>query len=79
MLPIAMSAAKDLDVSFMPYLIAVMLASSTALATPIGYPTNLMVLGPGGYRFSDYLRLGVPLSLLIMVLAVYMIPLYWPF
>ena len=58
---------------------AIALLTGTALATPIGYPTNLMVLGPGGYRFSDYLRLGVPLSLLIMVLAVYMIPLYWPF
>jgi len=79
MLPIAMSAANDLDVSFMPYVIAVMLASSTALATPIGYPTNLMVLGPGGYRFGDYLRMGAPLSILVLVLSVYMIPLFWPF
>lgn len=79
MLPIAMAAARDLNVDFMPYLMAVMLASSTALATPIGYPTNLMVLGPGGYRFTDYLRTGLPLSLVIAIPSVYLIPLFWPF
>ena len=75
----ALAAASDLNVSFMPYVIAVMLASSTTLATPIGYPTNLIVYGPGGYRFSDYLRLGAPLSLIIWGLAVILIPRAWPF
>ena len=79
MLPIAMAAAQDLSVSFMPYVIAVMLAASTTLATPIGYPTNLMVYGPGGYRFADYLRIGTPLSVIIWLMAVWLIPQFWPF
>jgi di/tricarboxylate transporter len=79
MLPIALAAASDLNVSYMPYVIAVMLASSTTVATPIGYPTNLMVFGPGGYHFSDYLRIGGPLSLIIWTMAVMLIPRAWPF
>jgi di/tricarboxylate transporter len=79
MLPIAMAAANDLNVSYMPYVIAVMLASSTTVATPIGYPTNLMVYGPGGYHFSDYLRVGVPLSIVVWAIAVLLIPQAWPF
>lgn len=79
MLPVALAAANHLEVSYMPYVIAVMLASSTTLATPIGYPTNLMVYGPGGYHFSDYLRLGGPLSIIIWAMAVFLIPLCWPF
>ena len=79
MLPIAVAVAEQLGVSIMPFVIAVMLASSCALATPIGYPTNLMIYGPGGYRFSDYLRFGVPLSIIIGVLAVILIPLHWSF
>ena len=79
MLPIALASANDLNVSFMPYVIAVMLAASTTVATPIGYPTNLMVYGPGGYRFSDYLRIGGPLSVIIWILSVCTIPLVWPF
>ena len=58
--PIALAAARSLNVSFMPFAIAIMIAASGVFATPIGYQTNLMVYGPGGYRFSDYLRLGVP-------------------
>ncbi len=77
-LPIALVAAADLGVSYMPFVIAVMVASATTVATPIGYPTNLMVLGPGGYRFTDYLFFGGPLSLLIWFLAVSVIPLFWP-
>ncbi|MDA0823227.1 MAG: SLC13 family permease [Proteobacteria bacterium] len=79
MLPIALAVATALNVSYMPYVIAVMLASSTSVATPIGYPTNLMVYGPGGYRFSDYLRVGAPLSLIIWIMGVLLIPLAWPF
>lgn len=79
MLPIALAAANDLEVSFMPYVIAVMIASSTTVATPIGYPTNLMVYGPGGYHFFDYLRIGGPLSLIIWGLSVWLIPLAWPY
>jgi len=79
MLPIVMAISYDAGISVMPFIIAVMLASATALATPIGYPTNLMIYGAGGYRFSDYLLFGIPLSLLIWFMAVLLIPVFWPF
>ena len=56
-----------------------MIAAAASFATPIGYQTNLMVYGPGGYRFSDYLRIGVPLSLIAGVITVVLTPLIWPF
>ena len=73
------AAAADAWASVMPFVIGIMIASSMSVATPIGYPTNLMVYGPGGYHFSDYLRLGGPLSLLILVLSVVLIPWFWSF
>lgn len=79
MLPIALAAAEELGVSFMPFAIAVMLGASFSLATPIGYPTNLMVMGPGGYRYMDFVRLGLPLSVLVTLMSVWLIPLVWPF
>jgi di/tricarboxylate transporter len=59
--------------------IAVTVAASASFSTPIGYQTNLMVFGPGGYRFTDYLRLGIPLSLLLALLATVLIPRVWSF
>ena len=53
-------------------------AASASFATPIGYQTNTIVVGPGGYRFADYLRFGLPLNLILWVTAVIMIPLLWP-
>ena len=79
MLPVVVAIAESLGVSMMPFIIAVMLASATSLATPIGYPTNLMVFGPGGYHFSDYLRLGLPLSIIIWIISSLMIPIFWSF
>ena len=79
MFPIALSVAEQLEVSFMPFLIAVMFAASASFMTPLGYQTNLMVLGPGGYRFTDYLRLGAPLGLVMGVIALGLIPFFWPF
>jgi len=54
-------------------------AASAGFATPIGYQTNLMVYGPGGYKFSDYLKIGVPLDILIWIVTVALAPLVWPF
>ena len=79
MFPIAMSGAQSLDVSMAPFAIAVMIAASTSFVTPIGYQTNLMVFGPGGYRFSDYVKLGLPLSLLVACISLWLIPQVWPF
>ncbi|MEM9021546.1 MAG: SLC13 family permease [Planctomycetota bacterium] len=76
---IAISVAAELGVDPRPLLIVVMLAASASFASPIGYQTNLMVFGPGGYRFTDYLRIGLPLHALIMATAVTLTPLIWPF
>ena len=78
-LPIAQVLSAALGVDFMPFGIAVMVAASTTLATPLGYPTNMMVMGPGGYRFRDYMVFGTPLTLLIGVMSVMIIPRIWAF
>jgi len=77
--PIAMSAAESLGVSPMPYVIAIAVGASAGFATPFGYQTNLMVYGPGGYRFTDYLRAGIPLDLIYMAVTVAITPLIFPF
>ncbi len=77
--PFAIATGESLGVSYMPYVVAVMVASSMAFATPIGYQTNLMVLGPGGYRFSDFIKVGLPLDLVIFATAVATIPFVFPF
>lgn len=79
MFPIAMAVAQDGGVNFMPYVIAVMVGASAGFITPIGYQTNLMVYGPGGYRWADYIRFGVPLSIVVGIAAVFIIPAVWPF
>lgn len=79
MFPIAVASAQRLEASVMPFAIAIMVAASASFATPIGYQTNLMVQGPGGYTFSDYLRLGLPLTVLAGVLTVVIAPLIWQF
>ena len=77
--PIAITLAQDLEVSVMPFIITIMMAASASFATPIGYQTNLMVYGPGGYRFGDYLRIGLPLTLLLGLAALAIIPFVWRF
>ena len=77
--PFAIATARDLNVSAMPFVVAVAMAASAGFATPIGYQTNLMVYGPGGYRFSDYVKIGVPLDILIGIITVLLAPLVWPF
>jgi len=79
MFPMAIATADSLNVSYMPFVIVVMMAASAGFATPIGYQTNLMVYGPGGYRFGDYVKIGVPLDLLIGVITVVLAPWVWPF
>ena len=62
-----------------PFIMAITLAASLSFVTPIGYQTNLMVMGPGGYRPSDYARCGLPLALVVAVTALLLIPVIWPF
>ena len=75
--PFCLEAARLLNVSPRPFLIAVTLAASYAFASPIGYQTHMMVYGPGGYRFFDFVKVGVPLNLLLWVASVILIPLFW--
>ncbi|MCK2042169.1 anion permease [Chromohalobacter sp. TMW 2.2308] len=79
MFPVAAAVAEQLGVSIMPFAIGIMFAASASFMTPLGYQTNLMVLGPGGYRFVDYLRLGAPMSLLAGVIVIGLVPLVWGF
>ncbi len=79
LLPIAITTAQTLGVDPKPFIIAVCYGASACFATPIGYQTNLLVYGPGGYRFSDYLKLGLPLNLLVLALGTLFIPRIWPF
>ncbi len=77
--PIALSLASQLGVSYMPFVIGIMVAASASFATPIGYQTNLMVAGPGGYKFSDFLRIGIPLNVLYGIVTVVIAPFVYPF
>jgi di/tricarboxylate transporter len=79
MFPIAMETVKTLNVNHLPFVMAIMVAASMGFATPFGYQTNLMVYGPGGYKFNDYLRVGIPLDLLMMAVTVVLAPFIWPF
>jgi di/tricarboxylate transporter len=79
MTPIVIGLATSLGVDPRPFVVAVMFGASASFATPIGYQTNTLVYGPGGYRFTDFLRIGVPLNLLMMGVMSTLIPLFFPF
>jgi di/tricarboxylate transporter len=79
MIPIAMAAASEIGVSARPVLMSVAVASAAAFLTPVATPVNLMVMGPGGYRFGDYWKLGLPLLLLFFVVATFLVPVFWRF
>jgi len=78
MFPIAQDTAAQIGANFMPFVIVIVIAASASFATPIGYQTNLMVYSPGGYRFGDYIKAGLPLTLLIGLLTLIIVPSVWP-
>ena len=77
--PIALAIAQSLDLSVLPFMMALTVAGAASFLTPIATPANLMVLQPGGYRFGDYWRLGIPLMIVYLAVAVLYVPLVWPF
>ncbi|MBE9113480.1 SLC13 family permease [Nodosilinea sp. LEGE 07298] len=77
--PIALSLSQSLGVSFIPFVVSIMIAASASFSTPIGYQTNLMVYGPGGYKFTDFLRVGIPFNLAFWLLTVLIAPRVYPF
>ena len=78
MFPIAVAAAAATSIQARGFAIAVAVAASVDFLTPIGYQTNTMVYGPGGYRFGDYARLGAPLTMLVTAAIVVIVPMAWP-
>ena len=77
--PISLSMAQHLGVSPMPFFVTICMAASASFSTPIGYQTNLIVQGIGNYRFSDFVKVGLPLNLIALILTVLLVPLIWPF
>ena len=78
MIPVALSVAHRLNTSPYPFALIVALASSAAFMTPISSPVNMLVLGPGQYRFADFVKLGVPFTLLVMLISVLLVPWLFP-
>jgi di/tricarboxylate transporter len=76
--PVAIQLAEKLGHDPRPFVVAVMFSATLAFATPVGYQTNMMVYGPGGYRFSDFTRVGLPLNIIVMLVVCALIPLIWP-
>jgi di/tricarboxylate transporter len=78
LVPIGIATAHELAMNPFPILMAITFAASSSMSTPFGYHTNLMVYGPGGYRFWDYIKLGVPLNIMLWLIASALIPIFWP-
>jgi di/tricarboxylate transporter len=76
--PIALVTAQDLGMNPYALLAAVMFGASADFMTPIGYQTNTLIYGPGGYRFADYPKVGAPLNLILLITATILIPIFWP-
>ena len=79
LVPVGFSIAGQMGVDVRPFIFAVAFGASTSFATPMGYNTNLMVYGPGQYRFVDFLKAGIPLNIAFWLLATFLIPVFWPF
>jgi di/tricarboxylate transporter len=79
MVPIVVQLAAELNVDSRPFIMGITVAASACFALPMGYQTHMMVYGPGGYRFSDYIRIGLPLNVICLIISCTIIPLVWPF
>ena len=78
MVPIALQTSAGLGISPYPLMMGIAMAASSSFTSPISHPANVLVMGPGGYRFMDYVKVGVPLTVLILGVLMLVIPLFWP-
>ena len=76
--PIAITAATDMGLSPYALMMVVAIAASASFHSPVAHPANLLIMGPGGYRFGDYLRVGLPLTLVVFIVTMLLLPLVWP-
>ena len=77
--PIALSIASSLGLAFIPFATVIIMAASASFSTPLGYQTNLMIYGPGGYKYTDYLKIGLPLNLIVAFITLSLVPYLWEF
>jgi len=77
--PIALNTASDLGISPYPLMMAVAVSASAAFLSPVGHSANVLVMGPGGYRFADYTKVGIPLTLVVLLVVLLVLPIFWPF
>jgi di/tricarboxylate transporter len=77
--PIALNTAADLGISPYPLMMAVAVSASAAFLSPVGHSANVLVMGPGGYKFADYTKVGIPLTLVVLVVVLVVLPIFWPF
>jgi di/tricarboxylate transporter len=77
--PIALNTANDLGISPYPLMMAVAISASAAFLSPVGHSANVLVMGPGGYRFADYTKVGIPLTLVVLAVVLLVLPIFWPF
>ena len=77
--PIAFNTASDLGISPYPLMMVVAISASAAFLSPVGHSANILVMGPGGYRFADYTKVGIPLTIVVLLISLVVVPIFWPF
>jgi len=78
MAPIAITTAANLSLSPYALMMCVAIAASASFMSPVGHPANVLVMGPGGYRFADFIKVGIPLTLVVLVVTMLVLPIFWP-
>jgi di/tricarboxylate transporter len=78
MAPVAMNTAGDLDASPYAFVMLVAIAASASFLSPVAHPANVLIMGPGGYRFADYLKVGIPLTIVTLLITLIVLPFFWP-
>jgi di/tricarboxylate transporter len=78
MSPIVLSATAEMGIAPQTAMMAVAMAASASFTSPISHPANILIMGPGGYKFSDYIKLGAPLTLVVFITVMFLLPIFWP-